>query len=107
MYESLSIKDIKRESRGDENTEKHFTFGPRQRIPSDFNELLKISSFQRQLLCFFYKEHEDPVYGAILSKNVFYCAIDSECKKFYSDDGVLKFEEIYGFMVTILNAIRV
>ena len=29
VYESPSIKDIKRESRGDENIEKHFTVGPR------------------------------------------------------------------------------
>ena len=41
VYESPSIKDIKHESRRDENTEKHFTFGPRQRTPSDFNLLLK------------------------------------------------------------------
>ena len=41
VYESPSIKDIKQESRRDENTEKHFTFGLRQRIPSDFDVLLK------------------------------------------------------------------
>ena len=56
MYESSSIKNIKRESKGDQNTEKHFTFGSRQRIPSDFNELLKISSFKCQSLRFLYKE---------------------------------------------------
>ena len=55
MYESPSIKDIKRESRGDENTEKQFTFGHRQGMPSDFNELLQISSFKRILLRFFLK----------------------------------------------------
>ena len=42
-----------------------------------------------------YKEYEDPVYGSILGKKVFYCATDNECKKLYSEDGVLKFEEIY------------
>ena len=52
VYESPSVKDIKHESRGDENTEKHFTYGPLQIIPSDFNELLKISSFKRQFLRF-------------------------------------------------------
>ena len=30
-----------------------------------------------------------------MDKKVFYCAIDNECRKFYSEDGVLKFEEIY------------
>ena len=71
VYESSSIKDINRESRGDGNTEKHFTFGPRQRIPSDFNELLKISSFKRLSLRFLYKEYEDPVYGPVLGKKLF------------------------------------
>ena len=30
-----------------------------------------------------------------MGKKVFYCAIDIECNKFYSEDGLLKFEEIY------------
>ena len=30
-----------------------------------------------------------------MGKKIFYCAIINECKKFYSEDGVLKFEEIY------------
>ena len=72
---------------------KHFTFGPCQRIASDFNELLKIS-FKRQLLHFLQKECEDPAYGGILRKNVFYCAIDNECRISYSEDGELKYEEI-------------
>ena len=33
VYESPSVKDIKHKSRGDENTEKHFTYGPLQSIP--------------------------------------------------------------------------
>ena len=100
MYELSSIKDIKHKSKGDENTEKHFTFGPHQCIPSDLNELLKISSFKHQLLHFLYKEYEDPVYCTIMGKKVFYCTTDNECRKFYSKDGVLKFEEIvdlYGY----------
>ena len=92
MYESPFIKDVKRESRGYEDTEKYFIFGPRQRIPSDFNELLKISSFKRQLLRFWYVEYEAPVYGAILGRKVFYCATDNECKKYYSEDGLLMYE---------------
>ena len=51
------------------------------------------------MLRFLYKEYEDPVYGTILGKKVFYCAIDNECRKFYSEDGVLKFEEIYDLYV--------
>ena len=95
MYESPYIKDIKHKSKGDENNEKYFKFGPHQQIPSDFNELLKVSSFKCQLLRFLYKEYEDSVYDAILCKKVFYCTIGNACKKLYNKDGVLKFEEIY------------
>ena len=42
-----------------------------------------------------YKEYKDPAYGAILDKKVFYCVIDNEFRELYSEDGVLKFEEIY------------
>ena len=43
MFQRVRIafyQRYKRESRGDENTEKQFTCGHRQGIPSDFNELL-------------------------------------------------------------------
>ena len=99
VQESSSIKDFKHESKGRENTDKHFTFGPRQRVPYDFNELLKISSFKRQLLRFLNKDYEDPVYGVILGKKVFYCDIDNEYRTFHSENGVLKFEEIYDLYV--------
>ena len=77
---------------------KHFTFGPLRRIQSDFNELLKISSFKRQLLRFLCKEYRDRASDAFLGKKVFYCAIDNACKKFYSEDGVLKFEKNLRFI---------
>lgn len=51
VYDSSSAKDIKDKSREGQNTEKHFTNGPQQRIPSDFSERLKIY-FNRQLLRF-------------------------------------------------------
>ena len=63
-------------------------------ISSDFNELLKMSSFKHQFL---YKKYEGPVYGAIQGKTSLYCATDDKCKKFYGGDGVIKFEEIYDF----------
>ena len=46
IYESPSIKDVKREDRGDIETEREFCIGPRLKIPSNFNESLKISSFK-------------------------------------------------------------
>lgn len=107
MYESPSVKDIKGESRGDENTEKRFTSGLRQRIPSDFNELLKTSFFKCQLLRSLCKEYGDPVYGFMLGKKVFCCTIDNQCKKFYGKDAVLKFKEITICVVIISKAMRV
>lgn len=95
LYKSPSVKDIKGESRADENTEKHFTSGLHQRIPIDFNELLKTSFFNCQLLRSLCKGYEDPVYGVMLGKKAFCCTIDNQCKKFYGEDAVLKFKEIY------------
>ena len=46
IYESPSIENVKREDRGDIETEREFCIGPRLKIPSNFNELLKISSFK-------------------------------------------------------------
>ena len=42
VYESPSIKDIKRKDRGNEETERIFTFGPRQKLPADISSLLQI-----------------------------------------------------------------
>ena len=81
MFQRVRIafyQRYKRESRGDENTEKQFTCGHRQGIPSDFNELLKISSFKSDLLRFLFKKCEDPVHSAILEKKIFYCATINE-----------------------------
>ena len=41
IYESPSIKDVKRKDRGDIETEREFYIGPHLKIPSNFNELLK------------------------------------------------------------------
>ena len=46
IYERPSMKDAKRKDRGDIETEREFCIGPRLKIPSNFNELLKISSFK-------------------------------------------------------------
>lgn len=47
------------------------------------------------MLRFLYEEYKNPVYGTILGKKLFYCTVDNEFKKFYSEDGRLKFKEIY------------
>ena len=86
VYESPSVKDIKRRDRGNEDTEREFIFGPRQKFPSDFESLLKISEFKEEFLKFLLKEYEDPTYIHILGEKVFYCSIDNICKKFYAAD---------------------
>ena len=71
VYESPSVKDIKRRDRGNEDTEREFIFGPRQKFPSDFESLLKISEFKKEFLKFVLKEYEDPTYIHILGEKVF------------------------------------
>ena len=43
VYESPSIKDVKRKARGDNEFDYYFTFGPKQSLPSDFEAFLQIS----------------------------------------------------------------
>ena len=59
IYESPSIKDVKRKDCGDIETEHEFSIGPRLKIPSNFDELLKISSFKSSFLDFLMKEYEN------------------------------------------------
>ena len=44
IYKSLSIKDIKRKSRGDRDLENIYDFSPRQSLPTDFAEQLNTRS---------------------------------------------------------------
>ena len=52
MYDISSIKDVKRKHHGDIEIERRFCIGPCLKIPSNINELLKISSFKRSVLDF-------------------------------------------------------
>ena len=94
IYESPSIKDVKRKDRGDIETEREYCIGPRLKIPSNFNELLKISSFKSSFLEFLMKEYENIEYACVMGEKVFYCSIDNICTKFYCVEGSLKFEAI-------------
>ena len=46
VYESPSIKDVKRKDRGDIEIGRKFCIGPHQKTPINFNGLLKRSSFE-------------------------------------------------------------
>ena len=94
IYERPSIKDVKRKDRGDIETEREFCIGPRLKIPSNFNDLLKISSFKSSFVDFLMKEYEDIEYASVIGEKKFYCSTDNKCTKFYCVEGSLKFETI-------------
>ena len=60
IYDSSSIKDVKRKHRGDIEIESKFCLGPRLKIPSNINELLKIFNFKRSFLDFLMNKYENP-----------------------------------------------
>ena len=93
IYESPSIKDVKRKDCGDIETEREFCIGPRLKIPSNFNELLKISSFKSSFLDFLMKEYENIEYVSMIEEKEFYCSIDNKCTKFYYVEGNIKFQK--------------
>ena len=95
VCESPSIKDTKRKDHGNEETQRNFTFGLRQKFPTDIENLLQISEFKKEFLKFLMKEYEDPVYAHIIGDKIFYCSVDNICKQFYVYDGTLKIEEVY------------
>ena len=94
IYESPSIKDVKQKDRAAIETGREFCIGPRLEIPSNFNELLKISSFKSSFLDFLMKEYENIEYASVIGEKEFYCSIDNKCTKFYFVEGSLKFETV-------------
>jgi len=44
LYESPSLKDVKRKIRGDEGSHRIFSIGPKQKIEGNIKELLQLSS---------------------------------------------------------------
>ena len=93
-FESPSIQDIKRKDLGHIETERKFCLGPRLKSPSNFNELLNISSFKSNFLDFLMKEYENVERAFVIGGKEFYCSIDNKCIKFYCVEGSLKFETI-------------
>ena len=82
MYESPSIKDLKRKAREDTEVDFYFTFGPKQSLQSNFEALVQISEYKPQFLRFLIKEYKDKIYSHIIGEKIFYCSIDNECKRF-------------------------
>ena len=68
-------------------------------MPSDFDKLLKLSCFKKELLSCFFEEIEHSEHALIIGEKVLYCTINNECKKLYCRNGMLKNErvpELYG-----------
>ena len=83
-FESPSFKDVQRKYCGDIETECEFCIGGRHlKISSNFNELLKISSFKSSFLDFLIKEYDNIQYASATGEKDFCCSIDNKCAKFY------------------------
>ena len=80
MYESSSIKDIKRRDKGSEKIEQNFTFGSRQTFPSGIDDLPQISEIKKEFLK---TQHENPVCTHIIDDKIFYCSENTTCETFY------------------------
>ena len=70
IYESPSIKDIKRKSRGDRDHENCYNVDHLQSLPTDFAELLNMSDLKTRSLYFLFKKHKYPIYGTIIGESV-------------------------------------
>ena len=50
-------------------------------MPSDFDKLLELSCFKKELLRFFFKEIEHVEYAPIIGEKILYCASENFSKK--------------------------
>ena len=94
VYESPSHEDSKKQEEGYDLYENQFSIGSQQKMPSDFDKLLKLSSFKEELLRFFFVEIEHLEYAPIIGEKVLYCAINNERKKLYCRNDILKNERV-------------
>ena len=85
VYESPSPKDNKRQERGDDKSERQFSIGSQQKMPSDFDKLLKLCCFKKELLRFFFEEIEHQQYAPIIDEKILCCAINNECKNYIAE----------------------
>ena len=99
VYESPSIKDIERKSRGNEETLALYSIGPKQKIEGNVKELLANSEYKKELLRFLYNEYEDPTYAPVIGDKTIYLSVNNMCRKFLCVDEELRWYEepsLYG-----------
>ena len=81
VYES-PIKDTKMKERGNEESDSVFSIGPKPKMETDMDDLLRLSCFKEELLRFFFKEIEDQIYAPITDRKLLYIATDNKhCMK--------------------------
>ena len=74
-YTSSSIKDVKRRTRGNINSELTFSFVvPRMKTPKDIFDLLKLTVVKKELLRIFITKYHNDEYAACLGNKVLYCS---------------------------------
>ena len=83
VYKSPSVKDTKRNERGNEESNHVFSIGPKTKTETDIHDLIRLSCFKEELLRFFFKEIEDQIYASIIGSKLFYIAIDKNVKRFF------------------------
>ena len=59
-----------------------FPLDHNKRCPSDFDKLLKLSSFRKELLRFFFEEIEHLEYAVIIGEKILYFAINKDAKNY-------------------------
>ena len=80
MYESPSIKDLKRKAREDTEVDCYFTFGPKQSLLFNFEALVQISEYKSQFLRFLIKEYKDEIYSHIIGEKIFIVPLITSAK---------------------------
>ena len=79
VYESPSIKDAKRRERGNEESDRVFSIGPKTKMETGMHDVLRLSCFTEDLLRFFFKEIEDQINAPIIGSQLLYIATDNKC----------------------------
>ena len=73
------------QERGDGQSEHHFSIGPQQKMPSDFDQLVRLSCFKKELLIYFFEEIEHQTYAPIICEKILYCAMNNKSKSYIAE----------------------
>ena len=94
IYTSRSIKNVKRRTRGNTNSELTCSIGLGIKTPKGILNLLKLNDFKKELLRLFISKYHNDEYAVILGNKVLSCSVDNKCKKFSIINGLIKVENV-------------